>query len=359
MKERIARAKQALPNGYCGLPLVQTCPHPNACLTCESFLTDGSFRAVHEQQQAETRRLLAKARTQGNVRLIEMLERDEHSLTRILDGLDQIDQTAMHAAHVVDLRDLADREQRGRVSRRARPRSLAEAAAKRTLDAEQRVRGDAAGQLDADGATVSFAKVAKHARVSRAFLYAHTELRSEIEALRSLQRPRRRGCPSASARATPRSVPGCGPRWMRTSASAWRSPRCARSSRSRTAACASWSSTAASGEDVGELAGARARRRAARRRRRIRHTDRPAHRERSDGAADPVPGQLRRRRRAQCPLPGRSLPPPPQRVRDPDRPEREGTQRLGVGSRRSARSTRSTAPSPSSASPPGWRAARG
>ena len=45
MKERIARARQALPNGYCGLPLVQTCPHPNACLSCDSFLTDGSFRA--------------------------------------------------------------------------------------------------------------------------------------------------------------------------------------------------------------------------------------------------------------------------------------------------------------------------
>ena len=52
MKERIARAKQALPNGYCGLPLVQTCPHPNACLSCDSFLTDGSFRAVHDQHQA-------------------------------------------------------------------------------------------------------------------------------------------------------------------------------------------------------------------------------------------------------------------------------------------------------------------
>ena len=37
MKERIARAKQALPNGYCGLPLVQSCPHPNACLSCENF----------------------------------------------------------------------------------------------------------------------------------------------------------------------------------------------------------------------------------------------------------------------------------------------------------------------------------
>ena len=50
MKERIARAKQALPNGYCGLPLVQSCPHPNACLSCENFLTDSSFRHIHERQ---------------------------------------------------------------------------------------------------------------------------------------------------------------------------------------------------------------------------------------------------------------------------------------------------------------------
>ena len=42
-----------------------------------------------------------------------------------------------------------------------------------------------------------------------------------------------------------RCAPGCAPRWMRTSASARRSPGCARSSRSRTAASASWSSTAA------------------------------------------------------------------------------------------------------------------
>jgi hypothetical protein len=65
------------------------------------------------------------------------------------------------------------------------PWSLAEAAAKRTLDAEQRVRATIR-QLDADGATVSFAAVAEHARVSRAFLYAHAELRAEIEALRSI-----------------------------------------------------------------------------------------------------------------------------------------------------------------------------
>lgn len=108
MKERIARAKQALPNGYCGLPLVQSCPHPNACLSCESFLTDGSFRAVHEQQQAETRRLLKKARKQGSLRLIEVLERDEQSLTRILEGLEAIEaDDADDSDDELDLRDLA------------------------------------------------------------------------------------------------------------------------------------------------------------------------------------------------------------------------------------------------------------
>jgi len=114
MKERIARAKQALPNGYCGLPLVQSCPHPNACLSCESFLTDGSFRGVHEQHQAETRRLLEKARKQGNVRLVELLERDEQSLTRILEGLDQIETDhAGGGGEELDLRDLAQGEPEG------------------------------------------------------------------------------------------------------------------------------------------------------------------------------------------------------------------------------------------------------
>jgi ferredoxin len=105
MKERIAHARQALPNGYCGLPLVQTCPHPNACLSCDSFLTDGSFRAVHEQQRAQTRTLLATARKNDNLRLIDVLERDEQSLSRILEGLDAID--ADHASEELDLRDLA------------------------------------------------------------------------------------------------------------------------------------------------------------------------------------------------------------------------------------------------------------
>jgi len=86
--------------------LVQTCPHPNACLSCDSFLTDGSFRAVHEQQQATTRRLLSAAREKDNLRLVEVLERDEHSLARILEGLDAIE-TDHADREELDLRDLA------------------------------------------------------------------------------------------------------------------------------------------------------------------------------------------------------------------------------------------------------------
>jgi hypothetical protein len=65
-------------------------------------------------------------------------------------------------------------------------RPLAETAAKRTLEAEHRVRS-ALRELDRDGATITFAAAAERARVSRAFLYQHAELRSEIEALRAAQ----------------------------------------------------------------------------------------------------------------------------------------------------------------------------
>jgi hypothetical protein len=111
MKERIARAKQALPNGYCGLPLVQSCPHPNACLSCDNFLTDSSFRHLHERQLAHTRKLRERAQQNQNVRLVELLEGDERSLRRILDGLDAIeaDNANEAACADVDVVELATR----------------------------------------------------------------------------------------------------------------------------------------------------------------------------------------------------------------------------------------------------------
>ena len=108
MKERIARAKQALPNGYCGLPLVQTCPDPNACLSCDHFPTDPSFREIHNGQLEQTRRLRADAEAGGRVRLVELLRRDEDALERILSGLDQLEAaTADRADTDLDLRDIA------------------------------------------------------------------------------------------------------------------------------------------------------------------------------------------------------------------------------------------------------------
>jgi hypothetical protein len=91
------------------------------------------------------------------------------------------------------------------------PRPLADAAARRTLDAEQRVR-TALRELDADGATITFAAVAKRARVSRVFLYEHADLRAEIETLRSVQAtaparlPVRHRASDASLRARLRSA---------------------------------------------------------------------------------------------------------------------------------------------------------
>jgi len=42
-KQRLGRITQALPNGYCGLPVQKTCPHANACLTCPMFITTAEF----------------------------------------------------------------------------------------------------------------------------------------------------------------------------------------------------------------------------------------------------------------------------------------------------------------------------
>jgi hypothetical protein len=73
-------------------------------------------------------------------------------------------------------------------------RPLAEAGARRTLDAEQRVRA-ALRELDSQGATVTFAAVAERARVSCAFLYQHAEVRAEIQALRKTQAAAAAGVP--------------------------------------------------------------------------------------------------------------------------------------------------------------------
>jgi integrase len=89
--ENLARAKQTLPNGYCGLPLQQTCPHPNACLTCDSFLTTAEFLPQHRDQLTRTEQLIAAAETAGRQRILDMNEPVRLNLIRIIDGLETLE----------------------------------------------------------------------------------------------------------------------------------------------------------------------------------------------------------------------------------------------------------------------------
>jgi hypothetical protein len=78
------------------------CPHPNACLSCDAFLTDARFRPVLEQQLERTRDLIGRATAAGHERVIEINSRDEASLVAIIDALDVREND--HTAEDFDLR---------------------------------------------------------------------------------------------------------------------------------------------------------------------------------------------------------------------------------------------------------------
>ena len=88
MKENLGRAKMALPNGYCGLPLQQSCPHANACLTCPLFLTTPDFLPEHHRHLQATEHLIAAAEQNGQARLVEMNQAVADNLTRIITTLE-------------------------------------------------------------------------------------------------------------------------------------------------------------------------------------------------------------------------------------------------------------------------------
>jgi integrase len=92
-KEQIARAKQSLPNGWCGLPLQQTCPHPNACLTCPAFLTDATFLEQHREQLTRTEQLIAHGQANGNDRLVEINQPTKVNLIAIIQRAEQLGET--------------------------------------------------------------------------------------------------------------------------------------------------------------------------------------------------------------------------------------------------------------------------
>ncbi len=87
-RQRIGRAVQALPNGFCGLPLVQTCPHANACLTCPLFLTTADFLPQHRAQHQQTLQIIAAAQARGQQRMAEMNQQVAGNLEKIITALE-------------------------------------------------------------------------------------------------------------------------------------------------------------------------------------------------------------------------------------------------------------------------------
>lgn len=82
-KQRVGRATQALPNGFCGLPVQQSCPHANACLSCPMFITTSEFLPEHRQHRQQVVQIITAAEARGQQRLIEMNQ-------QVLGNLDQI-----------------------------------------------------------------------------------------------------------------------------------------------------------------------------------------------------------------------------------------------------------------------------
>ena len=87
-KQRLSRATQALPNGYCQLPVVKTCPHANACLTCPMFVTTPEFLPQHHAQQAATLQLITAAEAAGHARVAEMNKQVAVNLDKIITALE-------------------------------------------------------------------------------------------------------------------------------------------------------------------------------------------------------------------------------------------------------------------------------
>jgi integrase len=96
-KQQLSRATQALPNGYCQLPMIKTCPHANACLTCPMFVTTPEFLPHHHAQRQATLQLITAAEAAGHARVTEMNKQVAANLDKIITALEADDDNGQEA----------------------------------------------------------------------------------------------------------------------------------------------------------------------------------------------------------------------------------------------------------------------
>ena len=91
-KQRLGRATQALPNGFCGLPVQKACPHANACLTCPMFLTTVEFLPEHHKHREQVHKIVSAAERRGQARVAEMNRQVLTNLDRVIASLEEASQ---------------------------------------------------------------------------------------------------------------------------------------------------------------------------------------------------------------------------------------------------------------------------
>ena len=87
-KTRYGIATQTLPNGYCGLPVQNSCPHANACLTCPVFVTGPEFLPELHDQRHRTLTLIDISTSKGHTRVVEMNQQILANLDRMISEID-------------------------------------------------------------------------------------------------------------------------------------------------------------------------------------------------------------------------------------------------------------------------------
>jgi len=97
VKHNLARVAASLPNGYCGRPPQQDCPHPNACLTCPDFQTTPQFLPLHRRQHDDTLGLVVAAEQAGKARLADNHRQVAANLERVITALEAIEEEATDA----------------------------------------------------------------------------------------------------------------------------------------------------------------------------------------------------------------------------------------------------------------------
>jgi len=86
-KTRYGIATQTLPHGYCGLPVQQSCPHANACLTCPVFITGPEFLPEHREHCGWTLTLIQTAETAGHGRIAQMNRQVLTNFDKMINGI--------------------------------------------------------------------------------------------------------------------------------------------------------------------------------------------------------------------------------------------------------------------------------